>query len=105
MTDAAATLAIGVLALVGLGLLASLVVWLWAVTRPLPATRGSLPTERDRARTEALLTFPEWRKRELEVGAPRHFERPLEIQDEVVPLPEDGLLPPPRAVQGHNGEA
>lgn len=56
------------------------------------------PVLRDPREREALFSRLDWRKR---TGAParERFNRPLEIGGT-----EDGILPPPRAVQGVNDE-
>lgn len=89
----------------GLGIVVLFGIWLWAKLQNLPPASPPLPPRRGRAQEEVLLAVPAWRKRAG--GAPDGlvYERPLDIAAPAAVLPDDAVLPPPREVQGVNGEA
>lgn len=99
--DAAVVLA----AVLGLGVVVFVGVWLWAKVQRLPPTMPSLPARRDKGDAETLLTFPAWRKRNPLGPVVMPYERPLDVLDDPAQAPDDAVLLPPRNVAGRNGEA
>lgn len=66
-----------------------------------PAEPGDAVVD-DSSVRDSLFHPPGWTKGRVPLlgGAPAEFNRPLDVQA----LPNDGILPPPRQVQGVNGE-
>ena len=92
------TVICGVAAILVTGLL------LWARSQPLPPTAPLLPPRRGEDDVDSLLTYPLWKRATLGANTVPDYERPMDVGPALAGLPANNILPPPRRVEGLNGE-